>query len=125
MNLIIDTTKRENIAIGLSENTKDIIMQDFATQDQSADILPNIEKALKQHRIALKDLETILVNDGPGSFTGVRVGITVANALAWSLDVPVLSFRDGQLEKTLTEISKFKGKNFLKIALPYYPNSKV
>ena len=37
----------------------------------------------------IKDISEIEVNTGPGSFTGLRVGVSIANALGWALGIPV------------------------------------
>jgi len=52
-------------------------------------ILPMVEEILKKHRLVLQDLDVIEVNPGPGSFTGVRVGVSIANALSYALGIPV------------------------------------
>ena len=48
-----------------------------------------IEKALKKKKAKLEDIKEIKVQTGPGSFTGLRVGVTVANTLAWVLGIKV------------------------------------
>jgi tRNA threonylcarbamoyladenosine biosynthesis protein TsaB len=123
MILTIDTTIREDIVVGLSDSDTLNCFQ-FETDDQSADLLPAVENVLKNQKLTLKDIKIILVNQGPGSFTGVRVGITVANALAWSLDIPVWGFTTENLEKTLVKTSKTKEKKFSKVVLPYYLSKK-
>lgn len=45
--------------------------------------------ALKESKIDLKDLNLLIINIGPGSFTGVRVGINFVRSLAYSLQIPV------------------------------------
>jgi len=45
---------------------------------------------LKDARIQLRDITHIVVNIGPGSFTGIRVGMSLARSLAYSLDLPIL-----------------------------------
>lgn len=52
-------------------------------------LLPLIEKLLKSQKLDYKDLKGIEVEVGPGSFTGLRVGVSVANALAYALGIPV------------------------------------
>jgi len=52
-------------------------------------VLPLIEELLKEHNINFSDITSIQVETGPGSFTGLRVGATVANALGYLLDIPV------------------------------------
>ena len=48
-----------------------------------------IEKLLSKCSAEYKDLEGVVVFEGPGSFTGLRIGITVANALSYSLAIPI------------------------------------
>ena len=48
-----------------------------------------IEKLLKKHGLSLQKITAIKVNPGPGSFTGVRVGISIANALGLALGITV------------------------------------
>ncbi len=52
-------------------------------------LLPLIDQILKDNDISLSQLTEIWINKGPGSFTGIRVGITIANTLGWLLDIPV------------------------------------
>ncbi len=47
-------------------------------------LLPMIEAALRRRGVTLDDLSGVVVSDGPGSFTGLRVGASVAKALAWA-----------------------------------------
>lgn len=119
MILNIDTTKREQIILGLYDG-RVLKCFEFETQYQSEDLLVAIDGILKDNKLELKDLKTILVDCGPGSFTGVRVGVTTANTLGWTLNIPVIGYRDGELEKTLAKISKNKPAKFSSIALPYY-----
>jgi tRNA threonylcarbamoyl adenosine modification protein YeaZ len=54
---------------------------------RSEDLLPSIEKVLRESRIDLKGLEAIVVAVGPGSFTGLRIGISAAQGLAFALGI--------------------------------------
>ncbi|KPJ70104.1 hypothetical protein AMJ51_02590, partial [Microgenomates bacterium DG_75] len=56
-----------------------------------------IDQVLKEEKKSLKSLTEIEVNLGPGSFTGLRVGVSVANALAWALKIPINGKKVGQL----------------------------
>lgn len=55
----------------------------------SHDLLPLIEEALRENNLTLTDISEISVHTGPGSFTGLRVGIAVANTLGLLLGVAV------------------------------------
>ncbi|HUD20211.1 MAG TPA: tRNA (adenosine(37)-N6)-threonylcarbamoyltransferase complex dimerization subunit type 1 TsaB [Patescibacteria group bacterium] len=56
---------------------------------KSQTVLPLIEELLKEKHISLKDITGITVITGPGSFTGLRVGVSIANALGFLLQIPV------------------------------------
>lgn len=51
--------------------------------------LPEIASMFKQNEISPKDISKIIVVNGPGSFTGIRIGITIAKVYAWSLNIPI------------------------------------
>lgn len=59
-------------------------------KDMSSTIMPVIDEAFKTSNITPKDLDKIFVAIGPGSFTGIRVGLTVAKTMAWSLNIPIV-----------------------------------
>src|SRR3989344_695765 len=74
--LIIDGIRKEYVEVTNKET-------------RSQNVLPLIEKALQSEKLTLKDLTDIKVHPGPGSFTGVRVGVAVANTLGWTLKITV------------------------------------
>jgi tRNA threonylcarbamoyladenosine biosynthesis protein TsaB len=51
--------------------------------------LPEIANMLKEAQVEPKDIEKIIVVNGPGSFTGIRIGVTIAKVYAWSLNIPI------------------------------------
>ena len=53
--------------------------------------MPLIDKTLKENNITSNDLDEILVVNGPGSFTGVRIGVTIAKTFAYLLNIPIKS----------------------------------
>lgn len=119
MILTISTIDRNSIEIGIFE--KDEFRSfEFRSERQSEDLLLAIDGMLKKEKLSLQDIDKILVNQGPGSYTGVRVGVTVVNTLGWSLDVPVFGYKEGELEKTLLKIAKLKIDHFKNIVLPFY-----
>ena len=54
----------------------------------SVTLLPMAEELLKRCGVALHDIDVIAVAAGPGSFTGVRMGVSAAKGLGWALDKP-------------------------------------
>jgi tRNA threonylcarbamoyl adenosine modification protein YeaZ len=59
-------------------------------QWHTVDLVPNIEVLLKQAKVAKKDINAVFVATGPGSFNGLRVGISVAKGIAFSLNIPLV-----------------------------------
>ncbi len=55
-------------------------------------LLPMIDEVLTEAGIEMQDIERIAVTRGPGTFTGMRIGISAARALSLSISVPIVSF---------------------------------
>lgn len=59
------------------------------TRGQPRDLVGVIDDLLRDHGLRPSDLAAVVVDSGPGSFTGLRMGLATARALAWSLALPV------------------------------------
>jgi tRNA threonylcarbamoyladenosine biosynthesis protein TsaB len=89
-----------------------------AHKELSKTIHHQIEKILDSSSINLQQLEGIICFKGPGSFTGLRIGLSVANALAYANQVPILARKNNNwLQEGITDL--LAGKND-KIATPFY-----
>src|SRR6266446_5979812 len=62
-----------------------------ADKELSKTIHRQIEKILDKSSINLQQLDGIVCFKGPGSFTGLRIGMSVANALAYAQDIPIVA----------------------------------
>ena len=58
--------------------------------DMSSKILPIIDEGLKKSNLTLNSINNIFVVTGPGSFTGVRIGVTIAKTIAWALNKKII-----------------------------------
>jgi tRNA threonylcarbamoyladenosine biosynthesis protein TsaB len=85
MKLYIDTSDGEKITAGI-DNEK---FETEARREKSQKLLPFIDELLKKKGKEIKDITEIEINTGPGSYTGLRVGVSVANAIGWTLGIPV------------------------------------
>ena len=85
MTLYIDTSDRKTITVGIGEKRFETNARDGASQK----LLVFIEEILKKEGHSMEDISEIEVNTGPGSFTGLRVGVSVANTIGWALGIPV------------------------------------
>ena len=87
--LYIDTSS-SYLYTAIVENGKLLseIKEEFG-QSLSEVALPKIASMFEKTNLEAKDINKIIVVDGPGSFTGIRIGITIAKVYAWSLNIPI------------------------------------
>lgn len=85
MKLFINTSDSEKIIVGFDDKR----FETLARQEKAQRLLPFIDELMQKQNKKFKDITQIEVSTGPGSFTGLRVGVSVANALGWALGVPV------------------------------------
>ena len=64
-------------------------VQKESNRSHSEIAVPSLEEVLKKANCELKEMSQIIVVNGPGSFTGVRIGVTIAKTIAYSLQVPI------------------------------------
>ncbi|KAA9016045.1 tRNA (adenosine(37)-N6)-threonylcarbamoyltransferase complex dimerization subunit type 1 TsaB [Niallia endozanthoxylica] len=87
--LAIDTS---NYALGIALMNEDGVIGEYITnmkKNHSIRVMPAIEKLLFDCEMKPADLDKVIVAKGPGSYTGVRIGVTIAKTLAWTLSIPL------------------------------------
>lgn len=90
--LVIDTTSRCG-SLAIADDTGILAERQFLAERSVADRLPLlIRQAMEEARLDMAALEGIGVAVGPGSFTGLRVGVAAAKGLAYALRVPVAGY---------------------------------
>lgn len=95
--LAIDTS---NYVLGIALLAEDIVIGEYITnlkKNHSVRVMPAIEKLLQDCDINPKELTKIVVAKGPGSYTGVRIGVTIAKTLAWTLQIPLVGISSLQI----------------------------
>lgn len=65
-------------------------VQENLQLDLSKLALPKIAEMFSENNLKPNDIDKIIVVNGPGSFTGIRVGLTIAKVYAWSLNIPII-----------------------------------
>lgn len=95
--LFIDTHS-EKVLIAIVCDDKTYKKEATSNRSHSEVVVPLLDEILKEASIDIKDVKEIIVVNGPGSFTGVRIGVTIAKTLAYSLSIPI---------KTITSLEMF------------------
>ncbi len=118
--LTIRTDKPE-AEIGLFDGTKKLAYYTWPAHRQLAETLHSrIEQLLSSQDLSLQNrgLDAVVCYRGPGSFTGLRIGLTVANTLAYGLDLPIVGSAGSKwIDDGIRRLQK--GENE-KVVLPEY-----
>lgn len=101
MKLFIDTSSSEKIIVGFDDER----FEADSRKEKAQMLLPFIDKLLKERKKSVKNISEIEVNTGPGSFSGLRVGLSVANTLGWVLGICVngKDLRKGEIVEIVYE----------------------
>lgn len=125
MILTIDTSDKQTRVSLLKDDLSLISEKECKLNGSLSEcLLAEIDKILKGADAEKSDISSIYVHRGPGSYTGLRIGVTIANCIAFSLDIPVFWFDSehpiGSMDECRTEKS---GKSkFTSPVVPYYKN---
>lgn len=90
MNYLALDASTEACSVAVEVNGKTFSRYELCPQSHSLRLLPMIDEVLKEAGVKLADLDGLIFGQGPGSFTGVRIGVGVAQGLAFSADLPVV-----------------------------------
>lgn len=100
--LILDTSSKQ-LAIGIYKDDELLYKnQYYAWLRQSEMAIPEIEKAINELKIDLREVTRIVASIGPGSYTGVRIALTIAKVMALTLNIPLF---------TVSSLQALAGKN--------------
>ncbi len=119
--MLILTIRTDNpeAEVGLYDGEKQLDYQKWMAHRQLSDTLHHkIEDLLTAHGKTWQDVAGIVAFEGPGSFTGLRIGLTVANALSYGIEIPVVATKG---DNWITQgIHRLQAGEQDEIALPYY-----
>jgi len=87
--LLIDTSGSEEVTVALQLKGEEHMLRERVGRHKAQEVLPMLDRLLRDHSLSLKDITEISVNAGPGSYTGLRVGTSIANTLGFLLNIPV------------------------------------
>jgi tRNA threonylcarbamoyladenosine biosynthesis protein TsaB len=95
-------TATKNCSVSLSKNGETVSCKEIAEQNFShaEKLHVFIEEILKENNITLQDLNAIAVSKGPGSYTGLRIGVSSVKGMCYALNIPMIAI------DTLTLLAK-------------------
>lgn len=86
-------TSTKNCSVSLAKNGTTVLCKEIAEQGYShaEKLHVFIEEILSESQVAFDDLNAIAVSKGPGSYTGLRIGVSAAKGLCYALNIPLIS----------------------------------
>lgn len=86
-------TATKNCSVSLAENGVTKVLREYAGEGyaHAEKLHVFIEEALSEAGISFKDLDAVAVSMGPGSYTGLRIGVSAAKGLCYSLGIPLIA----------------------------------
>lgn len=96
--LTIDTTESKIIRISLEKGLEKFDAKKEFDKPHADKVLSEIQKLLSSTNTTPEELNKIIVHRVAGSYTGIRVGLTIANTLAFALKIPVNDKKIGEWE---------------------------
>lgn len=98
MQIAIDTST-DTAGIALVENGRILAELTWnCGKNHTVQLLPNLNYLLEQNSLSLESADCIIVARGPGSYNGLRVGISTARGLAYSLSIPIVGISTLEVE---------------------------
>lgn len=113
MNVLAIDTSTHVMGIALSKKGK--LVGELTTnleKNHSVRLMPAINYLMSEVDMKAEDLNKIVVSKGPGSYTGVRIGLSTAKSMAWALGIPIIGV------SSLEQLA-FQGRNSSKLIVPF------
>lgn len=87
MKLLLIDTSNQPLSVAITDNNETIAeITNNSKVNHSVQLMPEIQRLFEQSGISKHDLDGIVVAEGPGSYTGLRIGVTTAKTLAYALN---------------------------------------
>ncbi len=122
--LYLDTTTKE-IRILLIKNDNIVSEKQFASNDNSENqFIGQIDKLLKENKLGIDDIDNLIVNVGPGGFTGTRISVAFANALKLARpELKLFGISNPESPKEIFDI--LKGRQVDILSATYYSGPSI
>ena len=123
MNILAFDTSTEKFSISILKNNKVVLnLSKILNKTYSKFLIPILKKSLEKSKLDIKEINYILISLGPGSFTGIRIGIAAAKGLGLpykinisgfnNMDILANSINDNIKEKRIVTIIKSKKSDY-------------
>jgi tRNA threonylcarbamoyladenosine biosynthesis protein TsaB len=119
MYILTIRTDKPEAELGLYKDNQEVSYYKWqAHRELSSTIHKKLKEQLELQKLNLHNLDGIVIYKGPGSFTGLRIGFSVANSLSYSIDIPIVS-ESGEdwIEEGLRRLKMSENE---KISIPEY-----
>lgn len=91
MKILSVATATKNLSVAVNENDEILTEKNIDDQrNHSVDIIPTIQQVLSDNHLLLNQIDQLAVAIGPGSYTGLRIGVTTMKVLSQQLEIPVV-----------------------------------
>lgn len=111
MKILAMDSSNQPLTVGVIEGNKILTEQIInIKRNHSIQLMPAVEQVLKQANLKIEDIDRIAVANGPGSYTGLRIAVTVAKSLAWAQNIKVVGVSS---LKVVAANSQTKNKEYI------------
>lgn len=122
MILFINTSDFNSLTLAIVHNATVKIQTASVAFNENYKTNAYLEKFLRHQKIKMSDLTKIIVCSGPGSFTGIRVGVSLAQALGFALKIPVIAISKSKVPDDIRKLSNIKSGKSLVMNYGQKPN---
>ena len=109
MSLILNIeSSSKNCSVSISKNGKIIALQEqsFEEYSHSKSLHVFIDKLFKETELLPNDLSAVAISEGPGSYTGLRIGVSAAKGICFALNIPLIAIDTMHILARKIECSK-------------------
>lgn len=106
MNYLLLDSSNVYLSVGLVKNDKLIDSISYPCfQQQSEYMVLEIDKLLKRNHITMKKINGVVTSIGPGSYTGIRIALTIAKVMSYALNIPIYPLSTLEINKVINKDS--------------------
>lgn len=103
-------TATKNCSVSIAKNGETILCKEIAEEGYShaEKLHVFIEEVIAESGVSVQDLNAVAVSQGPGSYTGLRIGVSAAKGLCYALNIPLIAV--DTLQTLASQVSISEGK---------------